>query len=67
MLKNVGKNMRPSYLPDSALSSPLVGNLPNGNMGSVELKALRPKGSMANMRYELPLKATPGKKCPQTQ
>ncbi|KAI0233822.1 hypothetical protein LSAT2_015978 [Lamellibrachia satsuma] len=59
MLKNVGKNMRPSYLPDSALASPLLGNLPNGNIGSVELKALRPKGSLANMRYELPLKATP--------
>ena len=60
LLKNVGKNPRPSYLPDSALASPLLGSLPNGNIGNVQLKALRPKGSMANMRYELPLKATPG-------
>ena len=59
-MKNAGQDSRASYMPDSAINSPLVGkNLSNG--GSVELKSLRPRGSMANIRYPLPLKATPGK------
>ncbi len=51
MLKSASKS-RPSYLPDSAIESPLSGN--------VQLRSLRPKGSMANLRYQLPLKSDPG-------
>ena len=62
ILKSGGKK-RPSFLPDSAIESPV---LPNGNAShvskNVQLRALRPKGSIANMQqYNLPLKATPGR------
>ncbi len=57
LLKNSNSKQRPSFLPDSALQSPLaeLGN------SSVKLKSLRPKGSVANMNYSLPLRANFGK------
>jgi hypothetical protein len=60
-LKNASQpGSRLAFIPDSAIQSPLVAaNITNGK--NVELKSLRPKGSMANISYQLPLKATPGK------
>ena len=55
MLKSSSKQ-RPSFLPDSAVQSPLA----ELSASNVTLKSLRPKGSMVNMNYSLPLRANFG-------
>ena len=60
LLKN-GSSKNVSLLPDSLTSSPAVEPGRASTGPGVQLKSLRPKGSMANLRYQLPLKPDPGK------
>ncbi|ELT93889.1 hypothetical protein CAPTEDRAFT_153587 [Capitella teleta] len=61
LLKSVSKSgqsdkKRPFFLPEAALESPMILNVKNSE--KVKLKSIRPKSSLSNVGYPMPVKAT---------